>query len=96
MLSISTGKNQSTEVRGALYIPTYEYNYKVITGCDTILQEYYIIDKRKCENTKRCTSMHNTKGAHESEKKNSRAEQGAWKDRASDSLLMIHAFAVHL
>jgi len=35
-LSISTGKNQSTKVRGALYIPTYEYNYKVITGCDTI------------------------------------------------------------
>jgi len=22
---------------GALYIPTYEYNYKVIIGCDTIL-----------------------------------------------------------
>ena len=34
-LNISTGKNQSTEVHGALYIPTYEYNYKVITGCDT-------------------------------------------------------------
>ena len=30
-LSISTYKNQSTEARGALYIPTYEYNYKVIT-----------------------------------------------------------------
>jgi len=41
-LSISTGKNQSTKLRGALYIPTYEYDYKVITGCDTILQEYYI------------------------------------------------------
>ena len=41
-LSISTGKNQSTEARGALYIPTYEYNYKVITGSDPILQEYYI------------------------------------------------------
>jgi len=26
------------KVRGALYIPTYEYNYKVITECDTILQ----------------------------------------------------------
>ena len=35
-LSISTDKNQST-IRGALYIPTYEYNYKVTTGCDTIL-----------------------------------------------------------
>ena len=51
-LSISTDKNQGTEARGALYIPIYEYNYKIITGCDTILQEYYIIDRRKCENTK--------------------------------------------
>ena len=63
-LSISTGKNQSTEARGALYIPTYEYNYKVITD-DTILQEYYITDRRKYENTKRCTSMNSTKGAHQ-------------------------------
>ena len=30
MLSISTGKNQSMKVCNALYIPTYEYNYKVI------------------------------------------------------------------
>jgi len=36
MLSISTGKNQSTKARGALYIPTYVYNYKVITRYDTI------------------------------------------------------------
>jgi len=36
-LSISTCKNQSMKVCGTLYIPTYEYNYKVITGCDTIL-----------------------------------------------------------
>jgi len=26
MLCISTNKNQSTEVHGALYIPIYEYN----------------------------------------------------------------------
>jgi len=50
MLSISTGKNQSTEARGALYIPIYEYNYKVIIRCDTILKEYYITDRRNCEN----------------------------------------------
>ena len=37
-----------SEVRRAFYIPTYEYNYKIITECDTILQEYYISDKRKC------------------------------------------------
>jgi len=42
MLSIRTCKNQITNVRGALYIPAYEYNYKDITGCDTILQEYHI------------------------------------------------------
>ena len=52
------------KVRGALYIPIYEYNYKVITGCDTILQEYYITDRRKCENTKRYTIMNSTKDAH--------------------------------
>jgi len=76
MLSISTRKNQSSEIRGALYIPTYEYNCKVITRCDTILQKYYITDKRNCENTKRYTSMYSTKGTHESRKGNSRAEQG--------------------
>ena len=46
------------KVRGALYIPTYEYNYKVITGCDTILKEYYITDTRKCKNTKRYNYEH--------------------------------------
>jgi len=76
-LSISTCKNQSTKVRGALYIPIYEYNYKVITGCDTILQEYYITDKRKCENTKRYTIMNSSKSAHELEKKNSRDKKEA-------------------
>ena len=45
-LSISTDKNQSAEVRGTLYIPIYEYNYKIITGCGIILQEYYITDRR--------------------------------------------------
>jgi len=69
MLSISTGKNQSTKVRGALYILIFEYNYKIITGCDTMLQEYGIIDRRKYENTKRYTSMNSTKGTHELQKK---------------------------
>jgi len=36
------------KVCGALYILTYKYNYKVITGCDIILQEYYITVRRKC------------------------------------------------
>jgi len=71
-LSNSTSKNQSTKIRGALYISTYEYNYKVVTGSDTILQEYYIIDKRKCENTKRYTIMNSTKDVHELQKKNSK------------------------
>jgi len=34
MLSIIKSKNQSTEARGALYILTNEYNYKIITRCD--------------------------------------------------------------
>ena len=58
MLSISTRKNQNTKIRGALYIPTYEYNYKIITRRNTILKKYYITDRRKCENTKRYTIMH--------------------------------------
>ena len=51
-LCISTGKNQNTKSRGVLYILTYKYNYKAITGCYTILYEYYNTDRRKCENTK--------------------------------------------
>ena len=93
---MSTGKNQSTKVRGVLYILTYEYNYKVITGCDTILQEYQITNRRKCENTKRYTSINSTKDAHELQKKKSGDEQGAWKDGAPDGLPMIHAFSAHL
>ena len=70
--------------RGALYILIYEYNYKVITECDIILQEYYITDRDKCENIKRNTSMNSTKSAHKLQKENSSDKQGAWKDRASD------------
>ena len=92
-LSISTGKNQSTEASGALYIPTYEYNYKVITKGDPILQEYYITDMRNCEITKRCTSMNSTQALTSLQKENSRGTQGAWKDSASDGLLEIHASA---
>jgi len=76
MLSISTRENQSTKVRGALYIPTYEYNYKVIIGCDTILQEYYITDRRNCENTRKYINMNSTKGAHEFTK--GKLERHAW------------------
>jgi len=54
-LSISTCKNKSTEAHDTLYIPTYEYNFKVIIGRDIILKEYYIIDRHKYENTKRYT-----------------------------------------
>jgi len=79
MLNISTEKNQSTKVRSVLYIPTYEYNYKVITGCDTILQEYCITDKRKCENIKRCTIMNNTKDAHKLQKKSRETSRGLGK-----------------
>ena len=60
-LSISTGKNKSTEASGALYIPTHEYNYKVITRGDPILHEYYITDVGNCEITRRYTRMNSTK-----------------------------------
>ena len=90
------GKNQSTEVCGTLCIPAYEYNYKIITWCNIILQKYYITDRWKCENIKRYTNMNSTKCAHESKKENSRAEQGTWKDRTSDGLSMIHASTAHL
>jgi len=76
MLNINTGKNQSTKVCDALYILKYEYKYKVIIGYDTTLQEYYIIDRRKCENTKRYTIMNSTKDAHQLHKENSRDKQG--------------------
>jgi len=64
-LSINISNNQSLKICGELYIPTYEYYYKVITRCDTILQEYYITDRRNCENTRRYKSMNSAKGAHE-------------------------------
>ena len=79
------------KARGALYIPTYEYNYKVITRCDTILQEYYITD-----NTKKCTSMNCTNSAHEITEGKLKRRAGAWKDRVLDGLSVIHATAVPL
>ena len=94
--SHSTGKNQSKKVRGALYIPTYVYNYKVIIRCDTILQEYFITDRRKCENTKRNIIMNSTKEAHELQKEYSRDKQRAWKKNALDGLPRIHTSAAHL
>ena len=75
------------KVHGVLYILTYKYNYKVITGCDTILQEYYITDRRKCENTKRYTIINSTEGTHKLRKGNSRGEQGL-EDRATDGQLL--------
>jgi len=96
MLSISTGKNQSTKIHSVLYIPTYEYNYKVIIGCDIILQEYYITNRRKGENTKGYISMNSTKDAHEVQKENSRDEQGAWKDRASERSADDPPFTAHI
>jgi len=70
-------------------------NYKVITGCDTILQGYYITDRRKCKNTKRFTIINSTKGTLV-KKQDSRDEQGGWKDGAPDGLPMINTSAPHL
>ena len=89
-LSISIGKNQSIKVRGALYIPSYEYNYKVIIGYDTILQEYYITDRRKCDNTKKITSMSSTKVTHESQRKTREPSRGPEKIGLQTDLPLIH------
>ena len=91
MLSISTVKNQSSKIRDALYIPTCKYNYKFITGWDTILQEYYITDRRNYENTKRYTNMNSIKGAHEFTEGKLERCAGGWKDRVSDGQPMIYA-----
>jgi len=68
MLSISTCMNQSTNIRGVLYIPIEEYNYKIITGYNIILQGYNIINRRKVRITRRYTSMNSTKDAHKLQK----------------------------
>ena len=57
------------------YTFQYEYNYKVITRYGSILQEYYITDRCKCENTKRYTIMNSTQDAHKLQKENLRDEQ---------------------
>jgi len=62
-LSISTCKNQSMKVRGALYILTYEHNYKVIIGCDIILQEYTSLIGTNTR-IQRDTRTNRTKDAH--------------------------------
>ena len=93
MLSISTCKNQSTEVRDALHIPTYEFNYKVVTGCDKILQEYYITDRRKCENTKRFTYMSSTNRVTKGNSKDEQEGLEGWGSRRSAD---VHASATLL
>ena len=81
-LSISIGKNQSTKVRGASYILTYEYNCKVITGCDTILQEYYITDNAQLQKYKEMYKYEQYKGRSRvtTEKLESRTEGLEGKD----------------
>ena len=64
-LSISTSKNQSTKARGALYIPTYEYNYKIsldVTNITRILHHQYGAIAR----IQGCTSANSINGGSES------------------------------
>ena len=96
-LSISTGKNQNSKICCALYIPTYEYNYKVITGCGTILQNITSPDRRKCKNTKRYTIITIQIRIQSHNRKTLEPSKGVWKDRASNGLLLIYyAFAAPL
>ena len=78
------------KVRGALYVLTYEYNYKIITGCGTILQEYYITDRRKYENIKRYTIMNSIKCAHELQKDNPEMSRGPERIGTRTDLPLIH------
>jgi len=67
MLSISQARTRVQK-----YVVHYTFQQmSTITeksGCDTILQEYYITDSRNCESTKRYTSMYSTKGAYKLQK----------------------------
>ena len=95
-LNISTSKNQSTNVHGALYIPTNEYNYKFIIGCDTILQEYYITDMAQMRKHKEIYNNERYKRRSRVIKEKLESQAGASKERTLDGLPMIHASAVHL
>ena len=53
------------------------------------ITKYYITDRRKCENTMRCTIMNNIKSAHELQMKTREASRGAWKDKAPDGQLLF-------
>jgi len=67
MLSISTGKNQSTKALDALYITTYEQLQSYHRMCHNITRILHINDRRKCKNIKSYTIMNCTKCAHESQ-----------------------------
>jgi len=90
-LSINTGKNQSTEVRGALYIPTYDYNYKVITRGDTY---YKNITSPTGANTRiqgdiQVWTVQMEAQSHN--RKTLKPSRKAWKDGASNGLSEIYA-----
>ena len=48
---------------------------------------------RNCENTRRCTRVNNKKALMSLLKEELERRTGAWKDRALDDLLEIHATA---
>jgi len=48
------------EVRSAVYIPTYEYNYKVSQDVTQYYKNITSPNRRKYENTKRYTIIHCT------------------------------------
>ena len=78
MLRISTDRNQSTKVRGGIY-----FNVKnIITKLSQDVIQYYMnITSPGGVNTRRYISIKSTKGAHELQKGNSRAEQGVLKEK---------------
>ena len=95
-LSINTGKNQSTEASGALYIPTYEYNYKVITRGDTYYKNITSLTGANARIQGDIQVWTVQMEAQSDNRKTLEPNREAWKDGASDGLPEIYASAAPL
>ena len=73
----------STITKLSLGVTQYYKNITSPIGANVRIQKRYII-------------MNGTKGAHESQRENSRAEQGAREDRVLDGLPMFYTTDAHL
>ena len=78
-------------IRVRKYVAHYTFQHmSTIIKLSQDVTQYYITDRRDCENTKRRTIMNSTKDAHELQKENSGYEQGGLAGGG------IHAFSAHI